>query len=208
MPFIRSRDVVLESNVAVRTKCAGVNQHYGTDNIIRNNILYDVNVGDVKTPGRSYIMYPGRCDEVIVSDQTERNISTCDPNKKPSADCCCYPGCDMAMCSSATVDTNIVYLSKSRNMRNQSSFQGARWYHAFDNFTFDKNVYFAEGREPSLSRFFNDSSLNQHEPRHAMTLFEWQNSGQDAASVWENPQFVSSNGTNFTVSPESPALKL
>ena len=37
-----SRGLLFESNVAYRTKCAGHHQHYGTDNVLRNNLYYEV----------------------------------------------------------------------------------------------------------------------------------------------------------------------
>ena len=47
-----SRDEVFSFNIAARVKCAGHHQHYGTDNVLTNNIYANVNIGDVVTPGK------------------------------------------------------------------------------------------------------------------------------------------------------------
>ena len=94
-----SRDELFTRNIATRTKCAGHHQHYGTDNTIENNIYYDVNIGDVPTPGRSQILMT-TCDGAIRASTHVRNVSTCSPDSSPHTGCCCHPGCDQGKCSS------------------------------------------------------------------------------------------------------------
>ena len=89
-----SRDELFENNVATRTKCAGHHQHYGTDNLLRNNIYYGVNEGDVPTPGRPEVLMPN-CDTSIRASTHARDVKTCpSPDTAPAPGCCCYPGCD------------------------------------------------------------------------------------------------------------------
>eukprot|EP01105_Mastigella_eilhardi_P015163 TRINITY_DN3449_c0_g1_i2.p1 TRINITY_DN3449_c0_g1~~TRINITY_DN3449_c0_g1_i2.p1 ORF type:complete len:512 (-),score=71.10 TRINITY_DN3449_c0_g1_i2:50-1585(-) len=75
-----SRDIELRDNVVYNVKCAGFHQHYGTDNIITNNIFADANTGG--------------CDAAVRSSQWS---GTCD-QANPT-------GC----CSSFKFTTNIVY---------------------------------------------------------------------------------------------------
>ena len=131
-----SRDETFINNIALRTKCAGHHQHYGTDNLLENNIYYNVNVGDKITPGRSKIIMQN-CDTSIRSSQHNRNPQTCHPNKVPSKNCCCYPGCDQGKCSSFIFRRNIIYQSEGYN----ETFVGSVVPFGLDNFTFEKNLY-------------------------------------------------------------------
>jgi hypothetical protein len=186
-----SRDEMFSSNVAVRTKCAGHHQHYGTDNNITNNIYYDVNIGDVPTPGRPEVLMHGHCDAAVRASTHSRDPKTCSPDKAPHAGCCCYPGCDQGKCSSFKFARNIVFLPVSSN----STFVGTGFSHGLDNFTFINNTYFAKGRSPSAPLF--NFTL---EPFDA-----WQLAGKDAGSGLEDPQFLSLDPT-FTLSSTSPAI--
>ena len=70
-----SRDLLFRDNVATRTKCAGHHQHYGIDNTITNNIYYDVNIGDVPTPGRPDVKITD-CDGAIRTSTTKAKHSS------------------------------------------------------------------------------------------------------------------------------------
>ncbi|EGD81927.1 hypothetical protein PTSG_11897 [Salpingoeca rosetta] len=73
--------IQLRDNIVFHTKCAGVHQHYGTDNTFSNNILAEVNTLT--------------CDAAIRSSQHPGNCTAAAPD---------------GACSSFTFDTNIVYV--------------------------------------------------------------------------------------------------
>ena len=110
-----SRDELFQNNVGTRTKCAGHHQHYGTDNVLINNIYYHVNIGDVVSPGRKEILMPGHCDATIRASTHPRNPAICHPDTVPTTkpDCCCHPGCDQGKCSSFKFERNVVYQPSS-----------------------------------------------------------------------------------------------
>jgi len=205
-----SRDLTFESNLAVRTKCAGQFQHYGTDNLVRNNIYYNVDIGDIPTPGRKSIFMPGRCDGAIRSGQASRDIDTCSPHSHPQAPkCCCYPGCNQAMCSSMNFTTNIVM---RHGAVNTSSLVATVWAQGLDNFTFEKNIYFQPDLPDGGSRvpLFNDTkSKTWNPPQNAgHTFADWQAHGKDTTSKIADPKFVSASQQNFTLDSSSPAFQM
>jgi len=228
-----TREAVFTNNIAVRTKCAGQFQHYGTDNVIENNIYYNVNVGDRPTPGRQEILMDGHCDGVIRTGTSGRDIATCSPDTDPHEGCCCYQGCDMAKCSSFTFRRNIVYELNATQPTADEHAAGARtsaagdaaagsilrstyghpvtpslvsstWEHGLDNFTFDRNVYFAEGGGVSAgSPLFNYSDSSD-----GKSFAQWQAGGKDADSVFADPLFADPAHGNFSLAPSSPALSV
>ena len=185
-----SRDELFENNIGTRTKCAGHHQHYGTDNVLRNNIYYAVNVGDVPTPGRPEILMPGTCDTSIRSSSHARNVQSCPhPDSAPSAGCCCHPGCDQGKCSSFTFERNIVFQPPNAT----SSLVDGTWAGGLDNFTFHNNVYWKAGAEHDAALFNKTQSFAA-----------WQHAGKDGASLFADPRF--SNATTFALAAASPAL--
>eukprot|EP01062_Namystynia_karyoxenos_P050446 TRINITY_DN3922_c0_g1_i1.p1 TRINITY_DN3922_c0_g1~~TRINITY_DN3922_c0_g1_i1.p1 ORF type:complete len:697 (+),score=175.02 TRINITY_DN3922_c0_g1_i1:103-2091(+) len=48
-----SRFVEIRDNIAYNTKCSGFHQHYGIDNVLENNIFYNVNAGGCDAAVRS-----------------------------------------------------------------------------------------------------------------------------------------------------------
>lgn len=183
-----SRDEVFSFNIATRIKCAGHHQHYGTDNLLTNNIYTNVNVGDVPTPGRKAIRMSD-CDSAIRASTHKRNVATCHPDTAPTAGCCCHPGCDQGKCSSWHFEKNIVYQpTEYRGTLLESTF-----VHGFDNFSFDANVYWKEST--NFSGVFNGT-----------TFKDWQSAGKDVSSLIADPRF--SNISTYQLAPSSPALPL
>eukprot|EP00928_Gymnodinium_smaydae_P026074 TRINITY_DN20578_c0_g1_i1.p1 TRINITY_DN20578_c0_g1~~TRINITY_DN20578_c0_g1_i1.p1 ORF type:complete len:727 (-),score=94.53 TRINITY_DN20578_c0_g1_i1:85-2265(-) len=194
-----SRDELFENNIAHRTKCAGHHQHYGTDNILRNNLYVDVNIGDVPTPGRSEI-FMRVCDGAIIGSTHGRNLQTCpDPHGSPHAGCCCHVGCDQGVCSSLSFTNNVVYLSKDSN----STFVATSFAYGLANFSFDNNVYFHAGVEPTAHMFNGTKSAPVG---HGQESFdEWRKHGKDVRSLFADPKI---DLVNYGLSADSPALKL
>jgi hypothetical protein len=195
-----SRGEVFASNVAVATKCAGHHQHYGTDNNLTNNVYYDVNIGDVPTPGRPAVLMKGSCDTAIRMSTHHYDARSCRPHTAPwyanaSSNCCCWPGCDQGKCSSLRLDTNIIFLSSTSNSTFIGDAGGSPWYGALDNATFQRNVYYRTGQAASAPGMFNQSS---------MSFTQWQRAGNDAGSVVSDPLFTSN--TTFALAADSPAL--
>lgn len=74
-----SSNMTYSNNLAIRTKCAGIHQHYGTNNVFHNNVLADVNVGACDGGVRSS-QHPGQCSPIKApngacsSFELDRNI--------------------------------------------------------------------------------------------------------------------------------------
>ena len=68
-----SRDETFSNNIALRTKVRSPS-HYGTDNILENNIYFDVNIGGVPTPAEKVLMENVSSDR---SSQHNRNVNAC-----------------------------------------------------------------------------------------------------------------------------------
>jgi hypothetical protein len=198
-----SRDETFDSNVAVRSKCAGHHQHYGTDNRLTNNVYYAVNIGDVPVPGRPDVRMKGYCDSAVRASTHFRDTATCSPDTAPREGCCCYPGCDMGKCSSFTFDHNIVFLPASSN----STFIGATFGHGLDNFTFFNNTYYSAARKSVRAALFDFFPCqNSAHGRHNVSAFAaWRLKGKDADSGVEDPLFSSFEPT-FKLPSSSPAL--
>jgi len=200
-----SRDEVFRNNVAAHTKCAGHHQHYGTDNVLINNIYYNVNIGDVPTPGRPAVLMKGSCDTAIRAS-THKIPNGCHPHVNPMPGCCCAPGCDQGKCSSFNFTRNIVFLpathathaaqavqqQPSEQQQQQQpqqqppqTFVGGTWSGGLDNFTFLDNVYFTIGGDPTCPGMFNEGTGSPQ------NLSQWQHRGKDVNSDIADPQFVS-----------------
>jgi hypothetical protein len=137
-----STGVHIENNVVYRTKSGGFHQHYGKENVVRNNVF-----------------------ALARTEQVARSRK--EPHK------------------SFTFERNIVYY------RTGALF-GKNWDAA--GIESDYNVYFNAAGRPVLS------------PGGDLT--SWQRRGQDRHSVIADPLFVAADRDDFTLRPESPALKL
>jgi len=138
-----STDILIENNVVCRTKSGGFHQHYGKENIVRNNVFALAR------------------EEQIARSRMEQHVSF-------------------------TFERNIVYFK-------EGPLLGKNWKD--DKFKLDNNVYFNAGGKPVTF----PGGLN---------LEAWQKRGCDAHSIIADPLFVDPDKGDFTLKPDSPALKL
>ena len=140
-----SEGVVLENNVVYDTDDASFHQHYGRNNIVRNNILVDSRAGQI----------------AVTKPEEHRSL---------------------------TVERNIIIWTKgdafnkytgTKDEKAKIDWKGNLWWR-----TDGKDV-------------FNGTSFA-----------EWQKRVNDEGSVFADPHFADWQNHDFTLSPESPALKL
>ncbi|HUR44409.1 MAG TPA: right-handed parallel beta-helix repeat-containing protein [Candidatus Saccharimonadales bacterium] len=140
-----STGILWENNIVYRCKSAGFHQHYGKENIVRNNIF---------------------------AFNRENQLMRTRPEPHTSF-----------------IFTNNIVLYDSGNLL------GSDWSN--DHYVMDYNVYFdTRAKDPAGLKFANGN------------LEQWRKRGHDEHSVLADPKFVDAQKFDFTLRPESPALKL
>jgi parallel beta helix pectate lyase-like protein len=139
-----SSDMVIENNIVYRTKSASFHQHYGRENIVRNNIF---------AFGREHQLMRSRAEPHL----------------------------------SFTLEHNIIEWT-------EGDLLGSVW--SDDKYRLDWNVYYHPGTAGEAIRFAN------------WTFEQWKERGQDTHSLIADPLFVDPEHHDFTLKPDSPALKL
>ena len=137
-----STGVVIENNLVYRTKSGGFHQHYGKDNVIRNNIFA-----------------LARTEQVARSRKESHR--------------------------SFTFERNIIYFREGALLA--KNWEG-------DGFVMDYNLYFDAAKRPVT---FPGGDFAG-----------WQKRGFDQHSLIADPLFVAPDRDDFTLRPDSPALKL
>ncbi|HWQ55699.1 MAG TPA: right-handed parallel beta-helix repeat-containing protein [Bryobacteraceae bacterium] len=137
-----SSDMLIENNIVYRTKSAGFHQHYGRENLVRNNIF---------AFGREFQLMRTRVEPHV----------------------------------SFTFEGNIVYF-------NQGKLLGSNW--TGGQFRMNRNIYWdARGSTVQFA---------------GKTFAEWRAGDQDTQSAVADPLFVNAPAYDFTLRPNSPALKM
>jgi hypothetical protein len=134
--------LVCESNLVYRTTHGGFHQHYGKENVVRNNIF-------------AYAR-----DWQIQRSRAEGHLSF-------------------------TFERNIVLWNRGKLL--DGNFSGT-------NYLFASNLYWREGG--------GDFRFDKG------TFDEWRQKGQDTGSLIADPKFANPAKDDFTLAPDSPALKL
>ncbi|MCD6352371.1 MAG: right-handed parallel beta-helix repeat-containing protein [Armatimonadetes bacterium] len=134
--------MLIENNVVYRTKTGGFHQHYGRENIVRNNIFAFARLGQIQ--------------RTRVEDH-----------------------------DSFIFQRNIVYWDRGPLLHGNWSEVRAQ---------FDRNVYWRRG-----GKKFDFAGR---------TLEQWQELGQDRHSLIADPGFANPEEGDFSLPPDSPALKV
>ena len=137
-----STGILIENNVVYRTKSGGFHQHYGKDNVVRNNVF-----------------------ALAKTEQAARS-------RKEAH-------------HSFTFERNIIYYR-------EGALLGKNW--DGEGFAIDHNVYWNAAGKPIT---FPGGDIAS-----------WQNRGHDRHSILADPRFVAPERDDFTLHPDSPALKL
>ena len=142
-----SSDITIENNVVFNTKSASFHQHYGRNNVLRNNIF--VNGGDAavrvsREEAHTTIVAEGN---LFVTDGLPVYLDLHNPDKN-----------------------GVVTIRSSRNLL---------WSGSAETLATDEK-----------------------------SLAEWQATGKDEGSIIADPLFADAQKGDFTIAPDSPALKI
>ena len=176
-----SSNVTLSNNVVYSTKDASFHQHYGTDNLIVNNIW----------AFGSSLPCTGDCD-----------VSALRSSQHPVSQH------DAGVNSSFTFARNIVLLGAPDinlapwvvNVTHVIRTNGPTL--GVDNMTFTGNLYWHNSVDDPTQALIFGASYNP------LTFAAWQASGKDSGSRVADPLFVDAEGFNFDLQPSSPALAM
>ncbi len=186
--------MTLRDNVVYATKDAGFHQHYGTDNLITNNIF----AFSSTLPCDPAVA--GQCDRAAV--RSSQHMDCYDP-RHPTHEA----GCN----SSFTFTNNIVLLGAESlggapANATTSVFMTETAYNqpsvnSLKNMTFAKNLYWSAALpDPLAALVFN----TQFAP---LNFTQWA-ATRDAGAALADPLFADAAAHNFTLLPGSPALAL
>ena len=137
-----STGIVMENNLVYNTRTGGFHQHYGKENIVRNNILAFSKLHQLQ------------------ATRVEEHLSF-------------------------TFENNIVYW-------NTGPLMSGRW---------------TEVRVKMRDNCYWNTSGKEIKPA-GLTMEQWQDRGQDTDSIIADPLFVDAENYDFSLKPNSPALKI
>ena len=187
--------MTLVDNIVYDTKDSAFHQHYGTDNLITNNIFAypsslacDLNVS-------------GQCDQAAIRSSQHMDCGLWAAEDGSGVD---Y-GCN----SSFTFEGNIVLLgveaggNATKMVHDTFCVNSHPEVNGLKNMTWGRNVYWSEayGQESLLDVAFGIRF-------NPLNFSEWQKEYKDTGSAVVDPLFVDAPGRNFTLLPGSPALAM
>lgn len=164
-------------------------QHYGTDNLIENNVFAFGSSLPCDDPAQT------DCDKTAV--KSSQHNGGCGPQGEGQ-------GCN----SSFTFRRNIVLLGAPNATASPWVANNTDIFRTYGptvgvwNMTFDHNLYWHSSLPaPPTDLVFGPTG----EP---LSFAQWVAKGKDAGSIIEDPEFVDAAALNFTLLPGSPAFEL
>jgi hypothetical protein len=181
-----SSNVTISNNVVFATKDASFHQHYGTDNLITNNVF--AFGSSLPCTGEAA---NGDCDVSALKSSQH------DPAQH-----------DAGVNSSFTFRRNIVLLGAEEPFAAPFAVNNTQIVRTYGpalgvhNMTFEGNLYWHNMlADPAAGLVFGASG-------DPLTFAGWQALGKDAGSRIADPLFVDAEGLNFALRPDSPALAM
>ncbi len=184
--------MTLRDNIVFHTKDAGFHQHYGTDNVITNNIF--------AFPSSLYCNHTvaGQCDNAAV--RSSQHMDCWNPKPPATPD---Y-GCN----SSFAFQGNIVLLgAEAGGDATTTPFVTFTAYNrptlnGLTNMSFGRNLYWSDAlANPLADLVFGTQYLPE-------TFAQWVAQFKDTGAAVADPLFADAKGLNFTLLPGSPALAM
>ena len=181
-----SSNVTISNNVVFATKDASFHQHYGTDNVIVNNVF--AFGSSLPCSGEAT---NGDCDVSAIRSSQHAVAQR-----------------DAGVNSSFTFRRNIVLLGAEEPAAAPWAANLTHLFHTngptlgVANMTFEGNLYWHNMlADPASELVFGASG----DPRG---FASWQALGKDAGSLVADPRFVDAEGLDFSLRPDSPALAM
>lgn len=184
--------MTLRDNIVYNTKDAGFHQHYGTDNVITNNVF--------AYPSALYCNHSvaGQCDDAAV--RSSQHMDCWNPKPPATPDYGCR--------SSFAFEGNIVLLGAAAGGNaTKTPYQTFTAYNrptlnGLTNMTFGRNLYWSDALASPLDDLvFGTNYLPE-------TFAQWVAFFKDTAAAVADPLFADAKGFNFTLLPGSPALAM
>jgi len=187
--------VTIRDNVVFRTKDAGFHQHYGTNNLITNNVFAFPST----LPCDARVA--GQCDRAAVRSSQHFD---CENPKNPTHE----DGCNSSFAFTGNIvllgaeDVGAGVVNKTTTPFVTSTAYNRPTLNGLTNMTFGRNLYWSAAlADPLASLVFGTNYL-------PLNFSAWESFFGDEGSAVADPLFADAAGGNFTLLPGSPALAM
>ena len=190
-----SSNVTIRDNIVFATKDAGFHQHYGTDNVITNNVF-----ALPSTLPCDFAAAPGQCDRAAVRSSQHMDCWSPKPPATPDYGCnssFAFAG-NIILLGDEDVGAGVVNATTTI-FTTQVAYDHPE-INGLKNMSFGSNVYWSASlADPVQALLFGNAYENYN-------FSTWAARYHDASSIVADPLFADVAARNFTLLPGSPAL--